>query len=309
MGPNFYRGDVIVRNARHFIFFTNDQLRYMAKARNWYIDGTFKIVKEPIKQLVTIHVVLICAESRRVSLPVCFILMTRRRKCDYVMVLDCIRKQCNEYLDQYNLENRLLRIMADFEIALWQAVKEVRNNGNFRTDLTLKGCYFHLTQAIFRKVIQNHLQPAYYNKKGSNVRLFVRWLMSLCLLPPNTIKDTFKLIFKKVKASKKKSLINLFTYFEKTWLTNTNWSITEISQWRSHIRTNNDAPCFHMKLMGVVQKCNVDFYELVNILGDIGNYIPLTAKLLGQGMIKSTKIRKQKNFETLLRNASIELIA
>ena len=76
------------------------------------------------------------------------------------MVLDCIRKQCNEYLDQYNLENRLLRIMADFEIALWQAVKEVRNNGNFRTDLKLKGCYFHLTQAIFRKVIQNNLQPA-----------------------------------------------------------------------------------------------------------------------------------------------------
>merc|ERR1711874_863820 len=205
-------------------------------------------------------------------------------------------------------ENRLLRIMADFEIALWQAVKEVRNNGNFRKDLTLKGCYFHLTQAIFRKVIQNNLQPAYYNKKGSNVRLYVKRLMSLCLLPPNTIPDTFKLIFKKVKASKKKSLINLFTYFEKTWLTNTNWSITEISQWRSHIRTNNDAECFHMKLMGVVQKCNVDFYELVNILGDIGNNIPLTAKLLGQGMIKSTKRRKQKNFETLLTKATIELM-
>merc|ERR1711913_268089 len=220
-----------------------------------------------------------------------------------------IRKQCNEYLEEYNLENRLLRIMADFEIALWQAVKEVRNNGHFRTDLTLKGCYFHLTQAIFRKVIQNNLQPAYYNKKGSKVRLYVKWLMSLCLLPPNTITDTFNKIFKKVKTSKKKGLKELFTYFEKTWLTSNNWSITEISQWKSRIRTNNDAECFHMKLMGVVQKCNVDFYELVNILGDIGNYIPLTAKLLGQGMIKSTKRTKQKNFETLLRNASIELIA
>merc|ERR1711874_462069 len=114
---------------------------------------------------------------------------------------------------------------------------------------------------------------------------------------------------KKVKTSKEKRSQELFTYFEKTWLTSTNWSITEIIQWKSRIRTNNDAECFHMKLMGVVQKCNVDFYELVNILGDIGNYIPLTAKLLGQGMIKSTKIRKQKNFETLLRNASIELIA
>merc|ERR1711913_226356 len=141
-----------------------------------------------------------------------------------------------------------------------------------------------------------------------NVRLYVKWLMSLCLLPPNTITDTFKLIFKKVKGSKNQGLINLFTYFEKTWLTNSNWSITEISQWRSHIRTNNDAECFHMKLMGRVQKSNLDFYELVNILGDIGNYIPITAKLLSQGMIKSTKRRKQKNFETLLTKLTIELM-
>ena len=199
--------------------------------------------------------------------------------------------------------------MADFEIALWQAIREVRNNGNFRKELTIKGCYFHLTQAIFRKVIQNNLQPEYYDKNCSNVRLYIKWLMALCLLPPITISDTFNLIFNKVKTSKNNNLINLFTYFERTWLTNSNWSVNEISQWRSHIRTNNDAECFHMKLMGVVQKCNVDFYELVNILGDIGNYIPLTAKLLGQGMIKSTKRRKQKNFETLLTNATIELMA
>ena len=248
-------------------------------------------------------------ESKRVSIPVCFILMTRRRKCDYVMVLDFIRRQCNQYLAEYNLCNNLLRIMADFEIALWQAIREVRNNGNFRKELTIKGCYFHLTQAIFRKVIQNNLQPEYYDKNCSNVRLYIKWLMALCLLPPITISDTFNLIFNKVKTSKNNNLINLFTYFERTWLTNSNWSVNEISQWKSHIRTNNDAECFHMKLMNVVQRCNVDFYELVNILGDIGNYIPLTTKLLSQGMINSTRRTKQKNFETILKNASIDLIS
>merc|ERR1711895_40698 len=298
----------IVQKSRHFIFFSDEQLAYMAKAHNWYIDGTFKIVKDPIKQLVTIHVVLVYHDSKRVSIPVCFILMTRRRKCDYVMGLDFIRRQCNQYLAEYNLCNNLLRIMADFEIALWQAIREVRNNGNFRKELTIKGCYFHLTQAIFRKVIQNNLQPAYYDKECSNIRLYIKWLMALCLLPPNAIAGTFNLIFIKVKNSNVQNLIHLFTYFEKTWLTNSNWILNEITQWKKHIRTNNDAERFHMKLMNAVQRCNVDFYELVNILGDIGNHIPLTIKLLSQGMINSIRRKKQKKFETILNNASNDLI-
>ena len=109
--------------------------------------------------------------------------------------------------------------------------------------------------------------------------------------------------------SNRNNLINLFTYFEKTWLTNSNWSLNEITQWKNHIRTNNDSERFHMKLMNAVQRCNVDFYELVNILGDIGNHIPLTTKMLSQGMINSTRRKKQKNFETILKNASNDLIS
>ena len=48
--------------------------------------------------------------------------------------------------------------------------------------------------------------------------------------------------------SNSNNLINLFTYFEKTWLTNSNWSLNEITQWRNNMRTNNDAERFHMKL-------------------------------------------------------------
>ena len=59
--------------------------------------------------------------------------------------------------------------------------------------------------------------------------------------------------------------------------------------------------------MNSVNKCNVDFYELINILGEIGNIIPLTAKMFAQGMIDSTQKKKQKSFETVLTNASNEL--
>ena len=118
---------------------------------------------------------------------------------------------------------------------------------------------------------------------------------------------TFNAIFNRIKNTNCQNVINLFTYYEKTWINNSNWSLNEITQWRNHIRTNNDAERFHMKLMNSVKKCNVDFYELVNILGEIGNVIPLTAKMLGQGMLESTKRKRQKNFETELANASNEL--
>ena len=63
----------------------------------WYIDGTFKIVKEPMKQLVTIHIILNIAEQR-VSVPVCFVLMSRRRKIDYIAILKKIIEPCKKFV-------------------------------------------------------------------------------------------------------------------------------------------------------------------------------------------------------------------
>ena len=73
---NFFHKEVKVKKARHFIFFTNAQLIYMNEAHAWYIDGTFKIVGKPMKQLLTIHVVVLY-QKQRASIPVCFILMSR----------------------------------------------------------------------------------------------------------------------------------------------------------------------------------------------------------------------------------------
>merc|ERR1711874_347412 len=116
-----------------------------------------------------------------------------------------------------------------------------------------------------------------------------------------------RMIYDKIKEKNCEKLVNLHGYYEKTWINNSNWGIDEISQWRNHVRTNNDAERFHMKLMSSVNKCNVDFYELINILGDIGNVIPLTAKMFAQGMIDSSQKKKTKSFETELKKATKKL--
>lgn len=47
IAPDFYKKDVIVGNNRHLIFYTDHQLKLLAKAKTWYIDGTFRIVNTP----------------------------------------------------------------------------------------------------------------------------------------------------------------------------------------------------------------------------------------------------------------------
>ena len=51
-----------------------------------------------------------------------------------------------------------------------------------------------------------------------------------------------------------------------------------------------------MKLMGSVQKCNVEFYEIINILGDIASNTLTNAKMFAQGLIVSYQKKKNKKF-------------
>ena len=135
----------------------------------------------------------------------------------------------------------LQKIMADFEIALWQAIRELRGDGKFREDLIVKGCYFHFTQAVLRKAMQYNLKGEYFHKINSGLRIFIKWLMSLVLLPTDLIQSTFKAMYDKIKEKNCPKLLKLYKYYDKNWIGGKNWAMSEISQWGMHIRTSNDA--------------------------------------------------------------------
>ena len=85
---DFFREDIHFDGQRHIVFSSSHQLSLLAKAKIWYIDGTFKVVRDPFQQLLGIHS-FVRSDSDTKQLPLIFILMSRKRKKDYKKVNTC----------------------------------------------------------------------------------------------------------------------------------------------------------------------------------------------------------------------------
>lgn len=82
---NYLIADISIDEERHLVFSTGQQLDLLAKAKSWFMGGTFKVVKEPFAQLFSIHAMVRQAECIK-SVPLAFAVMSRRRSADYVKV-------------------------------------------------------------------------------------------------------------------------------------------------------------------------------------------------------------------------------
>ena len=75
-----------MRDRRHLVFATDEQLLILSRAKTWYVDDTFKLCKAPIRQLLTINA-FVRNEEHAKQIPLIFVLMSGKKKKDYRVVV------------------------------------------------------------------------------------------------------------------------------------------------------------------------------------------------------------------------------
>ena len=168
----FVREDLYENNQRYIIMCTDRQLQLLKKTKTVFFDATFKCVKDPFKQLASMHS-FVKSEGTMKMVPLAFIIMSRRQTVDYTTVLEAIFKMIKH-------DNNIQEVVIDFERAMWSAFKKV-----LPSHAKLHGCWFHWSQCVYRKVkdVKLHHQ---YAKTGS-IREFIKMLMALPHLPAEHI--------------------------------------------------------------------------------------------------------------------------
>lgn len=275
--PNFKTLDVYASGQRHLLVYSEHQLELLSKAKTWYMDSTFHVVKKPWTQLLSIHAFIRSGQHMK-QVPLVFCFMSRKRKEDYYEIL----RQIDHLLPQ---QICLQGFVVDFEAAMWRAIQD-RFPG-----FIIQGCAFHWTQAVFRKVQELGLQRA-YNERG-DIFSFLRQVMALPFLPPEHIMPVFQHLEQRARSN---LLITFMDYIWRQWITNPvfpvkNWSVFMLS-----VRTNNDLEGWHNRLnRHVNQQGPVPFYLLLTELYKEAENIPLQARLLSEG--KMERLHRKKSRE------------
>jgi hypothetical protein len=113
----------------------------------------------------------------------------------------------------------------------WGAIKH-----HFPT-ADIKGCVFHWSQAVLRKVAKLGLKTAYDQKQSTHI--FIRKILALPFLPSDHIRPAF-LQLVQTSTTGTQQLQQLMTYLSRTWFTNTVWNVRQWSVYQQTVRTNND---------------------------------------------------------------------
>ncbi len=276
--PGFLVDDVRVDERRHLVFATQKQLELLSKAKNWYGDGTFKVVKSPFKQLWSIHAFIQFGEKVK-QVPLAFALMSGRKKKDYKKVLKAIKKLVPN--------NNLKTFTLDFEKAAWEAVRLV-----FGLAVVLYGCLFHWSQAVWKKIQEEGLQVDYRKKRG--VHRYLSKLMALPYLPAEHIPGAFKYLKKRAVTPELMSICN---YIERNWLNSTTWPIESWSAFMRATRTNNDCEGWHHRLNKRAQKSNLGLYMLAQLLRDEAETAHKTVMLVQDGKLEKHQRKSYRSVQ------------
>ena len=238
---------------RLLIFATQANLRLLRQVEIVFSDGTFKCAPSRLfPQLYTIH-----GQCYGSVVPLVYCLLPNKREATY-------RTLINALLDNVNLAP--LAWNTDFERAVINVVNEKFNN-------VAKGCFFHFTQCIYRKVIELGLKQTYESEDGEFAHS-IRQLSALAFVPEDDVAGAYLLLRQSDQFDQR--TVPLFAYFEDTWVGvpgSNRQPLFPISLWNVFLqtlsgdhRTNNALEGWHRSLQSKFNCANPSVFKCIKLL-------------------------------------------
>lgn len=153
--------------------------------------------------------------------------MSGKKRRDYKAVLDAV-------ISISPSPPRVTKVMLDFERAVWSALRQTLPG------VQLKGCSFHWTQALWRKVQGLELQDAYRNDCGTHQ--LIKQLMALSYLPADKIERRFRRLQQQATV---RPLQDFCSYIDENWIISQTFPPQNWSVFQEVVRTNNDLEGWH----------------------------------------------------------------
>ena len=282
--PGFLVGDIKVNEHRHLMFASDQQLDFLKKAKAWYVDGTFKVVRHPFTQLWSIHAFVANGEDLK-QMPFLYVLMSSRRTVDYTAIFNHLKTITDGAL-------QVKEMILDFELSLWKAVP-----GCF-PDVKLRGCVFHWTQCVWRKIQGVGMQAHYMQDVG--VHRLCKQLLGLPFLPAQHVRAVFEKLKERASTD---NLQQLADYVEINWIESTVWSPEAWSVFGQSIRTNNDVEGWHHRLNAKAKKANLPFYMLLGLLWEETDMVDINLRLITEHRLKRHQRTKYRDLQATIFEA------
>lgn len=172
---------------RLLVFGTRRNIEILMKCSQWFVDGTFKSAAYLFLQLFTILGLVKSppltpgGEERKTALPLVYALMTSKRQEHYAKVFETVRSAAR----RFRVTAFPSVVMSDFEMSILNAVRALF------PDSTVRACFFHLGQSMYRKVQSLGLQEAYNDPQDRSVKEAVHSMLALAFVPVADLVATF----------------------------------------------------------------------------------------------------------------------
>lgn len=281
-GRNFVLADDGVQD-KILIFGTRSNLEKLLNATEIFMDGTFRVTPTIFSQMYTLHAV-----HRGVMFPLLFALLPDKTQNTYSRMLQLIFQAALPLGRIFNP----LTCRIDFESAMIAAIRRVLPGAS------IKGCFFHYAQAIWRRV--QHLGMVQLYNGNPAFRMLVRRFSAMALCPLQLLDELWMAIINEQPPGCQL----LVDYMEHTWVGD--GSLFPRNIWNHFdgdgIRTNNHLEGWHNGFNHFVGIAHPTIYKLIESLQKEQSKNEGLMLMLNVGGIPPPKTRKYRDLERRYTN-------